>query len=157
MVRRRSGRVLAAFLRSRSGSSAIEFGVIIVPMLLMIMAVIDFGRLQWTRNALQEVAVATARCVGMKARNCGVATTAGGKTTYSYNAATAVQQARTESAAWSVALPTSEVAIVASTSCQGVAGFAQVTLTHNFYSGFLTAAGLNSYPITAVACFPNQT
>ena len=150
--------ILPALVRSRRASSAAEFALVVIPLMAMVMGSIEFARLQWTRNALQEVASASARCVGMKARLCGTATTdASGKTTYSYNAATARTFTTAQAAAWSLSLPTAEIAIAEAATCQGVSGFAQVTLTHAFKSGFLAAAGANNYPITAVACFPNQT
>lgn len=147
-----------SLLRSRRGSSAAEFALIMVPLMIMIMGAIEFARLQWTRNALQEVAAASARCVGLKARSCGTATTdAAGRTTYAYNAAAARTFTTAEAAAWSISLPSSEVVITEGATCQGVAGFAQVSLSHRFKSGFLAAAGKNDYTIAAVACFPNQT
>ncbi len=55
---------------SRSGASAVEFALVLFPLLLVIFGVIEFGRAMWTREALQETAIAGARCMGVLNSNC---------------------------------------------------------------------------------------
>lgn len=58
------------FLRNQSGATAIEFVLILLPLVLVIAGTIETGRLFWTRNALNDVAIAGARCAGIPAPAC---------------------------------------------------------------------------------------
>jgi len=64
----RAGRV--AFLRDCSGATAIEFAFVVGPLLLLFVGIIEVGRLMWSGHALDEVAIAGARCVGIHAPDC---------------------------------------------------------------------------------------
>lgn len=65
MILRRSKIVI-----NQSGATAIEFVLILLPLILVIVGTIETGRLFWTRNALNDVAVAGARCAGINAPAC---------------------------------------------------------------------------------------
>ena len=138
-----------ALLASRRGSSAVEFALVVLPLMLMSMAAIEFVRLQWARNALQEVAIASARCIGMKAAACG---TAG-----SYDATKALAFVKAEGSGWKMTLANGNIAITPGATCQGISGFSQVTITYAFTSPFLGAVTQNGFSIDATACFPNRT
>ena len=140
---------IGAAITSRRGASALEFALVVTPLTLMIMAAIEFARLQWTRNALQEIAIASARCIGMKASACG--------TNGVYDATKSTTYIKAEGTAWSVVLGDGNIAVTPGATCQGISGFSQVTLSYTFTSAMLGNASLNSYPIYATACFPNRT
>ena len=51
---------------ARSGSSAVEFALILLPLTMLIFGGVEFGRLMWTRNGMQQTAVNVARCMGVR-------------------------------------------------------------------------------------------
>jgi Flp pilus assembly protein TadG len=61
---------LKAALSGESGATAIEFSIILLPLILLTVGTIDLGRLYWTRNALNDVAIAGARCAAINAPPC---------------------------------------------------------------------------------------
>ncbi|QYE36591.1 pilus assembly protein [Polymorphobacter sp. PAMC 29334] len=135
----------------RSGSSAVEFALVLVPLMMLLFGGIEFGRLLWTRNAMQQTAVATARCLGVHQSQCAT----GGVP----NVTKAVTFAQTNALGLSVAIPAAGVAVTASGTCGGQTGFALVTLTLTFRTAvpkLLTSLGANPVLVTN-ACFPNQT
>ncbi len=143
--------------RSRRGASAMEFAIIILPFMVFIISTLEFARLQWTRAAVQEVAMATARCMGISAVACSDAPT-GGATARTFSASKTRTFVTTEAAGWNIGFGSGgSVALAPSTSCQGISGFSKVSLSYTFTSGMLSFAGLSSYPVTAEACFPVQS
>jgi Flp pilus assembly protein TadG len=52
---------LARLLRGVDGSAVIEFAVVANALLLLLLGVVEFGRLYWTQSALQSAVEATAR------------------------------------------------------------------------------------------------
>ena len=147
-MRRRSP---LAFLKDDEGASAVEFAIVLTPLLLIAFGSLEFGRLMWTRTALQEVAMSTARCMGVKQPAC--------VTSGSYSASKAATYAQSEGANWSVAIPTANVSLNNSATCAGVTGFSQVSINLTFQTVvplFLTPLA-NGTPLRAVACFPNQS
>lgn len=143
---------LRHFLRDRSGASAVEFALVAVPLLMLIFGTIEYGRLMWTRQALQETAIAGARCVGVGGIGCSAA---GGE----FDAATARQFVRQTAQNWFVALEDADVTISNDDDCGGVDGFATVTIRHDFLTPVPAAlVGLaESTALSASACFPNQS
>lgn len=136
--------------RARSGTAAVEFALILLPFMLLVFGGIEFGRLIWTRNALQQTAVATARCMGVRQPPCA--------TSGAVDVARAVTFARTRARSYSVAITTSAVVATASGTCSGQGGFSRVTISTNFVTVvplLVTAIGRTS-PTTVTACFPNQ-
>jgi Flp pilus assembly protein TadG len=59
MIRRRA----RSFGRAEGGATAIEFAIVVGPLLLLMFATLEFGRMLWTREALQSAAIAGARCM----------------------------------------------------------------------------------------------
>ena len=57
--------VLGRFKRDTRGAAAIEFAIVIVPLLLFMFGIIEFSRAFWAKEALQQTAVDTARCMGL--------------------------------------------------------------------------------------------
>lgn len=141
----------AACSRLKSGSAAVEFALILVPFILLLFGGLEFGRLVWTRNALQQTAVATARCMGVRQTACVTGTT--------IDVTRSIAFAQTQAAGFSVAMPSSAVAVTASGTCASQGGFSRVTITTTFRTvvPLLRPFLGDAYPISVVACFPNQT
>lgn len=52
---------LAGFFRCRSGATAVEFGMILLPLLLLVIGTMEFGRAFFIRNGLSYAADVAAR------------------------------------------------------------------------------------------------
>jgi Flp pilus assembly protein TadG len=142
--------MLRRLARNESGASALEFALLAVPLLLMIVGTIEYGRALWTQQAMQSLAIATARCVGVTQSDCS--------SSGSYSSSKTNTWLIAEAAKLGVALTTTNISINANTSCQGVTGFATVAITYQFVSAapkFITALLLGP-TLKANACFPNQ-
>jgi Flp pilus assembly protein TadG len=132
----------------RGGASAVEFALIIVPFTLVLFGVIEFGRLLWTLNALQETAIAGARCMGVLNTSCA----AGG----AYSSTNATNFIRTTATGWGVTLTAANISLNNAATCAGVGDFSQVTITYTFMTVVPTITQLASKPLSVNACFPNQ-
>ena len=137
--------LLARFKCDTRGVAAIEFGIVIVPLLLFMFGIIEFSRAFWAKEALQQTAVDTARCMGLGLSTSGCTSTSGGQ-------AYAVSVGNT----WGLTIPTSNVTITTGTTCGGVSGFVTVHITYTFKTVVpdLTA-GLFNDTLYASACFPS--
>jgi Flp pilus assembly protein TadG len=130
----------------------VEFAAVLGPLMILIFGVFEYGRLLWTREALQETATAGARCMGMSATTCA----SGG----AYNSTNTTSYIETQANNWGLTLTTSNIALNNTTTCAGVTaanGFSSVTITYTFQSivpSLITS--LNTSPtLTSTACFPN--
>ena len=124
------------------------------PLILMMVGVLEYGRLLWTREALQETADAGVRCMGMTATSC-----ASGGAYSSTNTTTYVEGV---AARWGVTLTGSNMTLSNSGACAGVSApnsFSTVTLTYTFQSIVpLTLLGMSSAAnLSTNACFPNNS
>jgi Flp pilus assembly protein TadG len=143
---------LRRFGRANGGAAAVEFALVVGPLLLLIFGVFEFGRLLWTREAIQETATAGARCMGLTATTCA----SGG----AYSAASTQTYIEGVATNWGVTLTGANIALSSNATCAGVTapnGFSTVTLTYTFQSvvpNFITAlsGGAN---LTTTACYPN--
>ncbi len=133
------------------GASAVEFALVAVPLLLLVVGTLEFGRLLWTRQLMQSLAISTARCVGVSQSEC----TVGG----SFDSATAKAHVVAEAGRLGVPITAADVTIVPNTTCNGLTGFASVDITYTFVSAApeLIVALLTGPTVSATACFPNQT
>jgi Flp pilus assembly protein TadG len=134
----------------RRATTSLEFAVTIPALLLCVMGIIEFGRLAWAREALQQVAFSAARCMGVLSSTC-----ASGGVVSTSSTDTYIQAAGN---AWSIYIPTSAIALNANTTCGNVAGFSQVTLTYTFNTTVpkLIPSLAQGITLTAKACYPNQ-
>jgi len=145
-------RRLRRFRRAEGGAAALEFAVVLAPLLLLIFGVFEFGRLLWVREALQETATAGARCMGMSASSCAAsgAYSSAGATTYIQNTA----------GGWGVTLTAANITLNNNATCAGITaskGFSSVTITYTFQSMVPTLVQSLSggKTLTSTACFPN--
>lgn len=53
-----------------SGSAAVEFALIAVPVFLLLFGTIEFARLYWTSSVLNDTAAIAARCIGFPEPDC---------------------------------------------------------------------------------------
>ena len=137
--------VLSRFERDKRGVAAVEFAIVIVPLLLFMFGIIEFSRAYWAKEALQQTAVDTARCRGLKISAAGCTTDTGAQ-------AYAVSVGNT----WGLTIPTSNVTITTGTSCGGVSGFVTVHITYTFNTVVpAIIAGLFNATLDASACFPS--
>lgn len=130
-----------------------EFSLLILPLLAMMLGVVEYGRLQWTRSALHEVATAGARCAGLAAVSCSTA----GVESRTFNASQTMSYIRTEASAWYVVLGSSNVIIDDNATCDGAPNLVRVQLNYTFRSPFLAPFRSATMPVSAVACFPKQS
>lgn len=138
------------FARHEGGASALEFALLAVPLLLIVVGTIEFGRALWTQQAMQSLAISTARCIGVAQSECTVSGT--------YNLAKTNTYLIKEAARLGVALKASNITVNANTTCRSVTGFATVSINYAFVSAaprFLTSLVLGP-TLKAYACFPNQ-
>jgi Flp pilus assembly protein TadG len=136
------------FIRARDGAAAVEFGLVVGPLFLLILGLIEFGRMLWTLNALQETAIAGARCAGVLATACA----SGG----AFSATNTVSDVQQVAADWGVTLTSANITVSNAASCAGVSGFSQVTINYTFQTVIPMIGALVADPLTATSCFPNQ-
>lgn len=124
--------------------------MVALTLVAVIVGIIEFARLSWAREALRETAMAGARCMGVKDSSCAAAGVVSTSLTTTY--------IQTSAASWGLSLAANAVTVNANTSCAGIAGFSQVTITYTFQTLFpmLIAALSAGEPLTMAACFPNQ-
>lgn len=144
-MRLRSLRRLAG---DRSGGAALEFGLVIGPFLLLLFGMVEFGRMLWTANALQETAIAGARCMGILNTSCAASG--------AYSSTNTTTYIQGVSSAWGVTLAGANISLNNAATCAGVSGFSQVTISYSFQTVIPMITSLASDPLTATACFPNQ-
>lgn len=138
-------RGLYSVMRDESGATAVEFALVIVPLLLLLLGTFETGRLLWTHHALQEAAISGARCVGLRAPTCAVDGTFNDGMTRSFIQEMAATRA--------VDVSESTIELEQETICAGEPGFSQVRIVHA-YSSVLPA--LTGSQVEVEACFPNQ-
>jgi Flp pilus assembly protein TadG len=137
--------------RDRRGASAVEFSLVAIPLLILMFGVIEMGRAMWTREALQETAIAGARCMGVSNSNCA----AGGV----YSASATTSYVEHVAQGWGLAIPDAGVTLNPNATCAGANGFSQVTVVYTFQ---VVAPGLlgplaTGTVLSATACFPNNS
>jgi Flp pilus assembly protein TadG len=59
---------------SRSGAAAVEMAFILPLLLLILLSIIEFGRMAWTRTALDFAVQEASRCASVRPDVCGTAT-----------------------------------------------------------------------------------
>jgi Flp pilus assembly protein TadG len=141
---------LRSFRKCSAAATAVEFGMIALPLFLFLFGIMELGRAMWTREALQQSAIAGARCIGLVQTACGTAGV--------YSSSQSATYVQAQAAAWAIPLTSSNITVSNAASCAGVAGFSQVVITYTFKTVVPVmipslAAGI---PLSATACFPNN-
>jgi len=131
----------------------VEFAAVLGPLLLLTFSVFEFGRLEWTREALQETASAAARCMAMNSTSCA----SGG----AYSSTNAVAYVKSVAGNWGVTLLDGNITLNNNTTCAGVSapnGFSSATITYAFQSIVPNEvkALTGGASLSDTACFPNN-
>ncbi len=138
-------------------ATAVEFALVVPMFLMLVFGTIEFGRLLWTEQALQETAIAAARCVAIAqgTNPSGSCASGGAYSSTSYNT-----YVLNVAAGWGLSLPNPPPAPSTSANCGGSSGgFSQVTLTSTFNSVAPELVHLNALGVTLTgsACYPNNS
>jgi Flp pilus assembly protein TadG len=128
-----------------AGTVAIEFALVAPLFLMLLFGSVEFGRLLWTKQALQEAATAGARCMGIAQSSCASAS----------QTQTYVQQV---ARGWGISLSTAAITASNTATCGGsTAAFSQVSIASTFSSAASTLIRLaRSISLSASACYPNN-
>jgi hypothetical protein len=105
----------------------------------------------WARDALQETAIAGARCMGVLNSNCAVGS--------AFDSASTTTYIQSLAGDWGIVLPSSGVTLNRNATCAGVSGLSSVSLNYTFQTvtpGLLGPLS-GGVPLTATACFPNNS
>jgi Flp pilus assembly protein TadG len=143
-------RLFFHMLRSERGATAVEFGIVALPLFMLAFGIFEFARLYWTQEALQESATAGARCMGILQSSCA--------SNGAYNSGSTVSYIQQVAGNWGITVPSTDITTTNSTSCGGSTGFSQVQITYTF-----TTLVPNIVPIpragkslTVTSCYPNN-
>jgi hypothetical protein len=136
-------------LADRRGAVAIEFAAIALPFILLLAGTMEISRYTWTRVALQDVASAGARCLGLGPRQ--VSDCFDGD---SMNTEKTKGFVRQQGMVWGIRIDPSAITPEQSGDCNGIGGsakFAKVEILHTFTS---VLPALPDSEINVEACFP---
>jgi Flp pilus assembly protein TadG len=132
------------------GATAVEFAMLIPVFLLLLFGCIEFARYLWTANVLQQTAIQTARCMGVRQTQCA----SGG----AYSSVNSLSYGEAVAAGYGLALPGADFALTNNVSCAGVPGFSQVKVSYTFTTLVpMIQAFAGGLPMTVSACFPNRS
>lgn len=136
--------------RAREATTAIEFAICAMAIVLLVVGFAEFGRIVWTYEVLQEVAAESARCMGLRANACASAGV--------YNLSNTLSYVVSLTKSHGVAIQTSMVSLSNVATCGGAAGFSQVSINYDLISMAprLLTSLRGGMIMTASACFPNN-
>ena len=135
---------------AKSGTAAVEFGIVALPLLMLALGIFEFARLYWTQEALQESATAGARCAGILETSCASGGAYSGSGTISY-----IQQVASN---WGITVPTGDITTTNSTACGGTSGFSQVQINYTFKTLVpnIIPIPMGGTTLTVQSCYPNN-
>jgi len=134
------------FLADSRGAVAIEFAAIALPFILLLAGTMEISRYTWTRVALQDVASAGARCLGLGPRPDSPCFNGD-----SMDESATVEFVREQARGWGVTIAESSVTPEEGVECNGIPDFGKVKVRHQFSS---VLPALPDSLIEAEACFP---
>lgn len=137
-------------MAARHGTTAVEFAVCALAMTLIVVGFVEFGRLAWTFEVLQEVAAEGARCMGLGASSCAAAGV--------YNAADTTTYVVDLATSRGVTIDAAMVSLNNAATCGGASGFSQVSISYDFttVAPALLTTLVHGFTVPAAACFPNH-
>jgi Flp pilus assembly protein TadG len=133
--------VMSGMSQDRRGATAVEFALVLPLLLAMIIAVIEGNRLLWTKQALQEAAAQSARCMAIGREGC-------------HTPAGAALFAQERAASMGVQLKPEAVTVASGQSCNGIDDMNRVALDSPFNSPFSGLVPLIPKRLKTEACFP---
>lgn len=141
--------------RARGGTAALEFALVAPIFIALLFGTIEFARLLWTSQALQETAGAGARCMAIAQGTSPTGPCASGG---AYSQSTTQSYVEGIAGQWGVSLANGDITPTTNASCGGTSGFAQVSITKKFASvgplAFFFPSG--GPTLTASACYPQN-
>ena len=144
--------VLRTLERSQDGATAVEFALVAPMFLALLFGTFEFGRALWAQQALQEIAISGARCMALPQSACASAGT------HIYNAARTMTYIQQVANQWGVSLPSGNIDQNNNANCGGTSGFSKVSVAVAFQSAVPNLVNmLGGIPLTATACFPNNS
>jgi len=141
----------AGLTRSVHGTTAVEFAICALAMVLIIAGFTEFGRLVWTFEVLQEAASEGARCMGLLANACASAGAFSAANTKNYVVNLATSRG--------VSITSAMITLSNAGSCGGASGFSLVSIGYDFttVTPLLLAPLVHGFTVPASACFPNNS
>jgi Flp pilus assembly protein TadG len=135
---------LSRLVRDKTGASATEFALVAPAFLMFLFLILDGGRLMFTKQALNELASATARCTAIKANGCTTIAA-----TQNWAAARGIARSM-------LLINAANVSVVLATNCNGQSNMATVAISMTYKKGALTLLPQSAVPstLTSNACFP---
>jgi Flp pilus assembly protein TadG len=143
--------VLWTLGRAQHGAVLVEFALVAPVFLMLLFGVIEFGRALWMQQALHQIAIVGARCMALPQSACASAATYDSTKTMTY-----IQQAANQ---WGLSLSNADIVQNNATNCGGQTGFSEVSVSIIFQSVVPQLLNIRSgaIPLTAAACFPNNS
>jgi Flp pilus assembly protein TadG len=138
------------------GAAIIEFALVAPMFLALVFGTIEYGRLLWTQQALQQAAIAGARCMAIAHGAIESSPCASGG---SYSATTTKSQIETIASGWGLTVQDSDITLdPTGADCGGTSGLVEVKITNTFNTPVpqivLLASG--GTDLTAMACYPSN-
>lgn len=130
-LRRRAGRF------DRRGTAAVEFALVILPFLLCVFGVLEFGRYMWTLNTLESASESASHYVYAHS-------------TDSLSSLRGAMLAQVQAAA--TGLDTTRISVSTTTSALNTTNFIAMVVTYPFT--FMSLVGVPAMTITVRATFP---
>ena len=157
LATRRTGRAILGptpaknLARAEEATTAVEFAVCALAMMLLVVGFVEFGRLAWTFEVLQDAAAEGARCMGLAAPSCA----SGG----AYNAANTTSYVVRVATSRGVVITAPMVGLSNTATCGGASGFSQVSISYAFttVAPSLLTPLVHGFTVPASACFPNAS
>ena len=146
-------RAFRRFLGDHRGAAAVEFALVIVPLLLFLFGTIEFARLMWTRQAMQSLAITAARCMGILGTACSTDGT-------SVDLTMTKDYVVSRASGFGVRLVASNITLQTNAACNAVAsGFSTVKINYTFntVAPKLITVLVGGSALETNACFPNAT
>ncbi len=135
----------------RRAATAVEFAICCLALVMIVVGLLEYGRLVWNFQVLQEAATEGARCMGLRAASCasGGSYSAGNTRNYVVNLASSR----------GVTITTAMVTLNNTATCGGAAGFSTVTISDSFttVAPALLKSLASGLTVHATACFPNSS
>jgi Flp pilus assembly protein TadG len=150
--------MLSQLHRTRKAVAALEFALLATPLLLLVLGILEFGRLMWFREALQMTANEGARCMGVVASSCA--------SSGAYDAPTTTTYIENVANNWGITLVGANVTLARpSTNANCIpthltptTPMSEVTITYTFQTAIPQLfAMLVGKSLTSHACFPNSS
>jgi Flp pilus assembly protein TadG len=147
-----------SFAAASGGAAIIEFALVAPMFLALVFGTIEYGRLLWTKQALQQTAIAGARCMAIAHGAIESSPCASGGTYSSSSTNTYIENI---ASGWGLSVTASDITLYTTPpagDCGGTSGLVEVTITNTFNTPVpqivLLAAGGTA--LTATACYPSN-